>query len=71
MAKSLSMICRFVEKACSGTVSAILLLDWQHEQVVVGAAPNMPSAWLAAMDGKTLSVTLRSSGTDVGFRRVH
>jgi PAS domain S-box-containing protein len=57
----LDALCRLVEELSSGALSSILLLD--GTQLRHGAAPNLPQAYIDAIDGAAIGPSAGSCGT--------
>ena len=55
--------CRLVEELASGCLSSILLLDANANCLRHGAAPNLPIAYTAAIDGAAIGPKAGSCGT--------
>jgi signal transduction histidine kinase len=68
LADILSVMVRAIEQASVDTIASILLLDETGTKVQHGAAPNLPEAFNAAVDGQPIGPCAGSCGTAM-FRR--
>ena len=59
---------QFIEELVPGTLASILLLDETGTRLVLGAAPSLPAAYNAAIDGVTIGPRTGSCGT-AAYRR--
>jgi PAS domain S-box-containing protein len=59
----LDALCRLVEELASGSLSSILLLDPKANRLRHGAAPSLPVAYTAAIDGAVIGPSVGSCGT--------
>jgi signal transduction histidine kinase len=59
----LDALCRLVEELASGSLSSILLLDPKASRLRHGAAPSLPVAYTAAIDGAVIGPSAGSCGT--------
>jgi PAS domain S-box-containing protein len=59
----LDTLCRLVEEQSSGVLASILLMDSNGKQLRHGAAPNLPKAYTAAIDGLFIGHSVGSCGT--------
>jgi PAS domain S-box-containing protein len=59
----LDALCRLVEKLASGALSSILLLEPNGNRLRHGAAPNLPQAYIDAIDGSVIGPSVGSCGT--------
>ena len=62
LALILDALCRLVEELASGALSSILLLE-NGERLRHGAAPNLPKAYIDAIDGSIIGPSAGSCGT--------
>jgi PAS domain S-box-containing protein len=58
----LDALCRLVEELASGSLSSILLLE-KGDRLRHGAAPNLPQAYIDAIDGSAIGPSAGSCGT--------
>ncbi|KFL37102.1 PAS domain S-box protein [Arenimonas donghaensis] len=63
LGEGLMAIVRLAERQIPGAVSSILLLDESGEHVLVGAAPNLPAEYNAAIHGLAIGPRAGSCGT--------
>jgi signal transduction histidine kinase/PAS domain-containing protein len=68
LADILAVIVRAIEQASVDTIASILLLDDTGAKVEHGAAPGLPAAYNAAVDGQPIGPRAGSCGTAM-FRR--
>jgi PAS domain S-box-containing protein len=59
----LNELCRLVEELASGALSSILLLEANGNRLRHGAAPNLPQAYVDAIDGSIIGPSAGSCGT--------
>jgi signal transduction histidine kinase len=59
----LDALCRLVETLANGSLCSILLLDWNTNRLRHGAAPSLPVAYTAAIDGIAIGPSVGSCGT--------
>lgn len=59
----LDALCQLVEELSSGALSSILLLDANGKSLRHGAGPNLPKAYIDAIDGATIGPSAGSCGT--------
>jgi signal transduction histidine kinase/PAS domain-containing protein len=59
----LDALCRLVEELASGSLSSILLLDPETNQLRHGAAPSLPIKYTEAIDGAVIGPCVGSCGT--------
>jgi signal transduction histidine kinase len=59
----LDALCRLAEELASGSLSSILLLDRNASCLRHGAAPSLPFAYTAAIDGIVIGPSVGSCGT--------
>src|SRR6185295_14852967 len=63
LAAILDALCRLAEELARGCLSSILLLDGKTGQLRHGAAPSLPAAYTAAIDGAMIGPSAGSCGT--------
>jgi len=63
LAPILDALCRLTEELTHGALSSILLLDAKTGQLRHGAAPSLPAAYSAAIDGALIGPAVGSCGT--------
>jgi C4-dicarboxylate-specific signal transduction histidine kinase len=63
LAVILEALCRLVEDLSSGSLSSILLLDANTNQLRHGAAPSLPPGYTKAIDGIVIGPAVGSCGT--------
>lgn len=63
LGESLMALVRLAERQMPGAISSVLLLDEAGTHVRVGAAPNLPSEYNAAIHGLAIGPTAGSCGT--------
>ena len=63
LGEGLMAIVRLAERQMPGVVSSVLLLDESGEHVLVGAAPNLPAEYNAAIHGLAIGPKAGSCGT--------
>jgi PAS domain S-box-containing protein len=63
LAGILDALCRLVEELASGCLSSILLLEPNGNNLRYGAAPNLPKAYIDAIDGSVIGPAVGSCGT--------
>jgi PAS domain S-box-containing protein len=63
LADILENLCRLVEELSSGVLASILLMDPNGRQLRHGAAPNLPKAYIDAIDGAVIGPAVGSCGT--------
>jgi len=68
LAVSLDAICCFVESQAQGMLCSVLVLDADGAHLRNGAAPSLPAAYCAAIDGVAIGPAAGSCGT-AAFRR--
>ena len=51
----LDALCRVAEEMCCGSWCSILLLDTEGDRLWHGAAPSLPSSYVAAFDGREIA----------------
>jgi len=68
LGETLAAIVDFLESGSRGTLASILLLDEDGVHVRHGAAPNLPEAYIKAVDGAAIGPRAGSCGTAM-FRR--
>lgn len=66
--ETLDALIRLVEEQSPGMLGSILLLDADGIHVRHGAAPNLPAAFVAAIDGQPIGLQAGSCGT-AAFRK--
>lgn len=59
----LDALCRLIEEQSTGALSSILLLDPNGKTLRHGAAPNLPKAYVDAIDGASIGPSAGSCGT--------
>jgi len=64
----LEELCRVFEELCEHSIASILLLDSRSTCLRHGAAPSLPPAYMAAIDGSAIGPAAGSCGT-AAFRR--
>jgi signal transduction histidine kinase/ActR/RegA family two-component response regulator len=69
LAEILATICRLIEAQLEGGLCSILLLDADGVHIRHGAAPSLPAAYNAAIDGLTIGPEEGSCGTAM-YRKV-
>ncbi|MFC4173452.1 EAL domain-containing protein [Microvirga sp. GCM10011540] len=65
----LEALCRLAEEQLSGARCSVLLLDPELRTLRHGAAPSLPAAYNAALDGLTIGPAVGSCGTAAYERR--
>ncbi|MEY2879355.1 MAG: hypothetical protein RLZZ15_1735 [Verrucomicrobiota bacterium] len=68
LATALEAVCRFAETQSPGLLCSILLLDAEGRRLRHGAAPSLPPAYCAAIDGVEIGPVVGSCGT-AAFRQ--
>ncbi len=68
LAATLDALIRFIEEQSPGMLGSVLLLDRDGLHVRHGAAPNLPGAFMAAVDGQPIGPAAGSCGT-AAFRK--
>src|ERR1700730_4263070 len=63
LARILDALCRLVEELASGSLTSILLLEANGKCLRHGAAPNLPKAYIDAIDGSVIGPSAGSCGT--------
>ncbi len=63
LARILDALCRLVEERSSGALCSILLLEPNGDRLRHGAAPNLPKAYVDAIDGSVIGPSAGSCGT--------
>jgi PAS domain S-box-containing protein len=63
LARILDALCRLVEELASGSLTSILLLEANGKCLRHGAAPNLPKAYVDAIDGSVIGPSAGSCGT--------
>jgi PAS domain S-box-containing protein len=61
--QTLDLLLRFIEAECPGMLASVLLLDADGVHVRHGAAPSLPAAYTAAIDGAAIGPRAGSCGT--------
>jgi diguanylate cyclase (GGDEF)-like protein/PAS domain S-box-containing protein len=69
LASALESICELIERVMAGTFCAIYLLDHERQALNVGAAPNLPREFVAAMDGAPIGIRYGSCAAAVYLAR--
>ena len=64
----LEAIVRLVEQQAEGMLCSVLLVDDEHQTLVDGVAPNLPSAYMRAIDGTKIGPDVGSCGAAAHFR---
>lgn len=59
----LETICHVIEAQAEGMIASVLLVDAAGEHLLLGAAPSLPPAYNAAIDGLTIGDGVGSCGT--------
>jgi diguanylate cyclase (GGDEF)-like protein/PAS domain S-box-containing protein len=69
LASALESICELIERVMAGTFCAIYLLDHERQALNVGAAPNLPREFVAAMDSAPIGIRYGSCAAAVYLAR--
>jgi diguanylate cyclase (GGDEF)-like protein/PAS domain S-box-containing protein len=69
LVSALESICELIERVVAGTFCAIYLLDHERQALNVGAAPNLPREFVAAMDGAPIGIRYGSCAAAVYLAR--
>ena len=68
LSESLAALIRLIEAQVPGMFGSVLLVDEQGLHLGHGAAPSLPTAYVAAIDGVTIGPEAGSCGTAAYFR---
>nr|WP_298682111.1 GAF domain-containing sensor histidine kinase [uncultured Dongia sp.] len=63
LAEILDLACRALENVLPGALCSVLLLSADGKHLIHGAAPSLPKAYCAAIDGVAIGVAVGSCGT--------
>lgn len=65
----LTTLILLIESQLDGVMGSVMLLDESGQHILSGAGPNLPDAYLAAVDGIAIGPKVGSCGTAVFFKK--